>query len=61
MNRKQSAEEIAWDKLLESDRLHKPAPDGHAITVERRTLCNFECERPVCSCGWKGEWQRIRS
>ncbi len=34
---------------------------GHEITIERDIRCHFPVRRESCSCGWRGEWSRIRS
>lgn len=40
---------------------HSQKREGHAITKEREIICRFRVERKSCTCGWRGEWYRIRT
>ena len=50
--------EERWNQRMAEDSVHKRPSNGHEIAVEHSRPCGIPCERPSCTCGWKGEWKR---
>jgi len=46
-------------KFAEDD-AHKATREGHQLFEERDTVIGFDVKRNACSCGWQGEWRRVR-
>lgn len=48
-------------RRFEVDEQHTVERRDHQITSERDIIMHFRVTRKACSCGWRGEWFRIRS
>ena len=53
--------EEKWEARMREDKFHEQASEGHFLTEERDIVCRMPVKRSACTCGWRGEWFRIRS